>query len=79
MPVMRMFSPEELSTTLTLEIGSIVGGRLTGGRTTTVTVKAWLKVLLICAPLFTVTVTVAEPRALVRGANVKVAELLGLE
>src|SRR5580700_502289 len=45
---------------------------------TTVTVNVWVVRLLTKPPLFTVTVIVAVPSALVTGANESVPELFGL-
>ena len=66
----------ELSFTVRLVIALSVGGAMGDG--TTVTIKAWLIRLLLVAPLFTVTVTVAVPSAFAAGAKVKVPTVLEL-
>jgi len=85
MPVSVRDSDELPSTKLRLGMGSSVGATLVsriGGVVTrmgaTVTVKVWLIMLLLAAPLLTVTVMVAAPKAPATGANVTVPVLFGL-
>ena len=80
-----LLAPEEMPERLTvcapafslrvrLPIASSVGGWLTG---LTVTVKARLTMLLLAPPSLTVTVIVAEPKALAHGARVERAGGVG--
>ena len=72
MPVKVKTCKPAFCATVTLAMGSRVGGG--GGET--VTLKVWVEMLLLLAPLLRVTIIVAEPVAL--GMGLKVSEAVVL-
>jgi len=73
-PVSTIVSALEFSVTVTLPIGSSVGG----WRGSTVTVKYCVVMLLVLVPLFTVTVIIAVPVPEALGRRLNTPELDGL-